>query len=181
MKVIRISAVVDEDIRNILDDLAKKEDKTMSDIIRHAILLYSKVKNLDVSVDSIEEYLEILSRDNIIIDIELWLTILDELNKVESEKFWEAIEKLGYKHGLELKNRSNDIEQILKYLSLRNLFEFKKIEGGYSLILATRSETRVLKKYLEGLFKSLGIDVEIVESLRKLMIVQRQNKKKGSS
>jgi len=176
MKVTRISAAVDEDIRHILDDLARSEDKTISDIIRQAILLYSKVKSLEIPIDMIEDYLEmILSKDNIVVDLELWLTILDELNKGSSEKFWETVERIGYKHGLELKNKSNSLEDVLRYLSLRNLFEFKKIKEGYSLILTTRSETRVLKRYLQGLFKSLGINVDIVESLRKLIIMHKQN------
>ena len=172
VKTIRISVAVNGETRSIIEDLARRENKTISDIIRHAVLLYSKLKSKDLPIDLVEEYLSIIpSGDNIIVDLELWLTILDELNRCGSEEFWNTIEKIGYKHGLELRNKNNDVEQILRYLGLKHLFEFRRIENGYTLILSTRSETKVLKRYLKGLFESLGLNEDIIESLRKLIIV----------
>ncbi len=178
-KLMRISVAVDEETRRVIEDLARKEDKTISDVIRHAILFYSKLRDRarNIPLDAAEEYLDIIpSGDNIIVDIELWLTILDELNNITSEDFWNLIEKIGYKHGFEFKNRGiKDIEKILKSLELKHLFELKETGGGgYTLILTTRGEVKLLKKYIKGLFESAGIDVEIVEGIRKLIIVRKE-------
>jgi predicted DNA-binding protein len=175
-KLLRISVAVDEETRSILENLAKKKNKTLSEIIRQAIIVYSKIEDKSILVEAIDKYLDIVSRrDSIIIDIELWLTILDELNKHSSEDFWKLIERIGYEHGLELKSRGiTNIEEILHLLELRHLFEMRKNDNrdGYVLILATRNEVKILKSYLYGLFKSAGIDnVEIVEGLRKLIIL----------
>ncbi len=173
-KLYRVSVAVDEKTRKILEDIAKKENKTLSEVMRQAILVYSKVKDLTV-LNEIENFAEILSKsNNIIIDIELWLTFLDELNRCGSDRFWETVERIGYEHGLELKSRGiRDIEEVLKVLSFRNFFEFDKKNDNYTLILTTRSEVRFLKVYLIGLFKSLGIErnFDLVEGLRKIIIL----------
>jgi predicted DNA-binding protein len=181
-KLLRISVAVDEETRSMLESLAKRENKTISEIIRQAIITYSKIEDKNLLVEAIDKYLDVVSKsDNIIIDIELWLTILDELNRHSSEEFWELIEKIGYEHGLELKSRGvTSIEEILNLFEFRHLFEVKKNDSkdGYVLILATRNEVKLLKAYLCGLFKSLGIeDIEIVEGLRKLIILKKESKK----
>lgn len=181
-KLMRISVAVDEETRSIIEELAKKEDKTISDIIRHSIMFYSKLKDRNLSPETAEEYLDIVPTwDNIIIDIELWLTILDELNECTSEDFWKTIKKIGYKHGFEFRSRGiNDIKEILRSLELKHLFEMKETNGnGYTLILTTRSEVKLLKEYIQGIFESAGIDVEIVEGIRKLIIVSKDAKLKS--
>jgi hypothetical protein len=142
--------------------------------------MYSKIED-KLPAEVIDKYLDIASRsDNIIIDIELWLTILDELNKHSSEEFWNLIEKIGYEHGLELRSRGiTSVEEVLNLFEFRHFFEVKKNDNkdGYVLILATRNEVKLLKAYLCGLFKSLGIeDIEIVEGLRKLIILKKNKK-----
>ncbi len=178
-KLYRISVAVDEKTRNILEDLAKKENKTLSEIIRQAIIMYSKMKDVP-TLDDIERFMDMASKsNNIILDIELWLTFLDELNKSSSEKFWEIIERIGYEHGFELKSRGvRNIDDILKILSIRHFFEFNKNNNSYTLILTTRNEVKFLKAYLSGLFKSLGIEknFEVVEGLRKIIIMTKDIK-----
>ncbi len=177
-KLLRISVAVDKETRNLLENLARKEKKTISDVIRQAILTYSKLEDKDEFLQFIDKYLDILLRsDNIIVDIEIWLTILDELNRHSSQDFWRLIEKIGYEHGLELKSRGlKDIDEILHLFELRHLFEVKKnTNEGYVLVLATRNEVKLLKAYLTGLFKSLGFeDAEIIEGLRKLIILKEK-------
>jgi len=175
-KLLRISVAVDENTRSLLENLAKKENKTISEIIRQAIITYSKIE--DRLPEEIDEYLDIVSKkDNIIVDIELWLTILDELNKHGSEDFWNIVEKIGQEHGLELRSRGiTNIREVLSLFELRHLFEVKKNNNGYVLILTTRNEAKLLKAYLYGLLKSLGINnIEIVEGLKKLIVLLKTN------
>ena len=174
-KLHRVSVAVDEKTRSILESLAKKENKTLSEIIRQAIMVYSKIRDKLV-VENIDKYLDIVSSNNIVLDIELWLTILDELNKCSSQDFWNAIERIGMEHGFELRSKGvKDIDDLLNLLSLRHLFEVNKNRNSYTLVLATRNEAKLLKAYLKGLFKSLGVEreIEIVEGLRKLIILKK--------
>ncbi|ADB58850.1 ribbon-helix-helix protein, CopG family [Archaeoglobus profundus] len=177
-KIMRISVAVDENIRNIIEDLAKRENKTISDIIRQAISLYYMIKSRNLSSKALKRYLDILSMsDNIIVDLELWLAILDEINKHEDKEFWEIVERIGYEHGMELKSRGiEDIKDVLRILELKHLFKLKEGEsnGNFTLVLATRNEANILKHYLRGLFKAFGVDVEFIEGLRKLIVMVKK-------
>lgn len=178
-KTMRISVAVDETTRNIIEDLAKKENKTLSDIIRQSINLYYNFKSKNMSLKIIKKYLDFFSTsDNIIIDLELWLAILDEINKHDDKEFWDIVEEIGYRHGIEFRNRGmKDVKDVLDVLELKHFFKLKegKGSGSYTLILATRNEANILKHYIKGLFKAFGVDVEFIESIRKLILSAKKS------
>ncbi len=177
-KIMRISVAVDENIRNIIEDLAKRENKTISDIIRQAISFYHMIKSRNLSSNALKRYMDILSTsDNIIVDLELWLAILDVINKHDDKEFWDIVERIGFEHGMELRSRGiEDIKDVLRILELKHLFKLKESEsnGNYTLILATRNEANILRHYFKGLFKAFGVDVDFVEGIRKLIILVKK-------
>jgi CRISPR/Cas system-associated exonuclease Cas4 (RecB family) len=183
-KLLRISVAVDDETRHLIENLAKKENKTISEIIRRAILLYYNLKSKkEISLNKIETYIDLLSGgENIAVDIELWTVMLDEINKKSSDEFWKIIERIGYEHGIEYKSKGlQDIRSILKHMESKNLFELKSNGNSYILILTTRNEQRILKVYLESLFKALNIPVEVVEGLKKLIIIVKDRKSSSNT
>ncbi|AEA46178.1 ribbon-helix-helix protein, CopG family [Archaeoglobus veneficus] len=175
-KLKRISVAVDSDTDRILRILAKKENKTISEIIRNAISVYSefdKDKEKGVSPGKTKIYAELLAgREHVIVDIELWVAMLDELNETASEKFWEIVEKIGYEHGIQYRMKGlYSLQDVLTHMENENWFRVKADEGIYTLILSARSEQRILRTFFKGLLRALNIDAEMVEGLRKLIIV----------
>jgi len=177
-KVKRISVALDENTEKLLDDLVNKKNMTVSDIVRMAILTYSELENNGGEIDMtrLKEYANLLyAGESVIVDIELWTCILDELNERGSEKIWNCVESIGEMYGIQFKNMGfTSIRQTLKYLEATNWFRLK-INGdeGYTLILRARSEGKLFRLFLESMFKAQEIPVEIIDGMRKLIILKK--------
>jgi Arc/MetJ-type ribon-helix-helix transcriptional regulator len=175
----RISVALDEKIERMLDTLVKEEDKTVSEIIRAAITTYFELKTSRNKLDigKLKRYGELLyGEEHVLVDIELWITILDEMSKRESEEFIECIKRIGYNQGIQNKNMGlNDIYDSLKYLEVKNWFKVKTNGKTCTIVLSTRSEQNILRIFLENMFKAQGIPVEIIGGLRKLTVVKKEN------
>jgi len=178
-KLQRISVAIDNKTSDVLKTLAKKKNKTVSEIIRSAISIYSEIENSKgIPPEKTKIYADLLSgREHVIVDIELWTAILDELNEKGSESFWKLVEKIGYEHGIQYRIRGlTNLKDILNYMETENWFRVKSNgSGSYTLILSTRNEQKMLKRFLESLFKAQGIKADIVEGFRKLIIINKEN------
>ncbi len=176
-KLRRISVAVDTETDSKLREIARKENKTVSEIIRKAITVYSELEK-STSPEKTRIYTELLSgREHVLVDIELWIAMLDELNKTASDNFWQMVEKIGYEHGIQFRMRgiTNPFE-IFSYMENGNLFKVKSAGNVYTFILSTRSEQKMLKSFFKGMLKALDIKAEIVEGLKKLIIIVHEDK-----
>jgi hypothetical protein len=171
-KLKRLSVAIDESTNRMLEELAKSESRTVSEIIRNAISQYYILK--DVSPEGIKFYSELLyGREYIILDIELWIAILDELNEKASEKFWSIVSEIAEAHSWQIGSKGlKSLFDVMKYLERYNLFRVKTDGKNIILILSSRNEQKFIKTYIQTLLKNLGINVRIAEGLRKLYISQ---------
>ncbi len=174
-KIGRISVAVDDVLHENLKKIAEKEGMTVSEVIRNAISTFTGLDRIKISADEIKLYDRLLSGgEHIILDAETWIAILDELNKNASDDFWEIIRKIGYEHGVELKIKGYErLEDVLKLLDIENLFRVKSEKNVHTLILTARNEHKFLKEFLSGLCEALGVKVETIEGLRKLVLVEK--------
>lgn len=177
-EVKRISVALDENTEKLLDELVSKKNMTVSDIVRMAILTYSELESNggEINITKLKEYAALLyGGESVIVDIELWTCILDELNERASEKIWNCVESIGEMYGIQFKNMGfTSIKQTLKYLEATNWFRLKTNgEEGYTLILRARSEGKLFKLFLENMFRAQGIPVEIVDGMRKLIVMRK--------
>ncbi|RLI84449.1 CopG family transcriptional regulator [Archaeoglobales archaeon] len=172
-KLRRLSVAMDEETNKILEELVHKENRTASEIIRHAINQYYHFR--DISPESIKIYSELLyGREYIILDIELWIAMLDELNEKASDRFWENVRRLAEAHSWQIRNKGfKDLVEVMRYLEYENLFRVKlNGDKNVTLVLSSRNEQKFLKIYLESLLDNLGYRVKIIEGLRKIMITE---------
>lgn len=176
-RLTRVSVAVDDKTRAIIEELAKKENETISDIIRKAIKIYYKLKDRNISARELEKYADIIPfGDNVIIDLDLWLAILDKIDKeFEDKEFWNLIERIGYEHGVEYISRGMSLRDVLKLLEFKRLLELKESNGSYTLILTTRNESKILKHYLTGILKAFNINAEFIVGLRKIVIIPKMS------
>jgi len=177
-KIGRISVAVDDVLHENLRKIAEKEGMTVSEVIRNAISTFIGLEGIKISADEIKMYSKLLSgREHLIIDTETWVIILDELNKNASDEFWKVIEKIGYEHGVEIKIKGcGCLEEALKMLDVKNLVRVKSEKNVHTLVLTARNEHKFLKEFLSGLCEALGIEVEIIEGLRKLVLIEKGEK-----
>jgi hypothetical protein len=170
----RLSVAIDEDTNRVLEELAKSENRTVSEIIRNAIGQYYILK--DVSPEGIKFYSELMyGREYIVLDIELWIAILDELNEKASEDFWTVVSEIAEAHSWQIGNKGlNSLYEVMKYLERYNLFRVKTDGKNIILILSSRNEQRFIKTYVQSLLRNLGIKVRIAEGLRKLYLTEEE-------
>ncbi|MFP3945448.1 MAG: ribbon-helix-helix protein, CopG family [Archaeoglobaceae archaeon] len=173
----RISVALDDDTYNLLKELAEERNATVSDIVRSAISSYHELNtDRDIDVDQLIRYGELLyGGENVIVDIEMWSCILDELNENGSEEIWEQIEKIGAEYGMQYKNMGLvDVKETLDYLEIGNWYKLKTNgDKGCTLILRTQNEEKLLKIFLENMFEAQDVPVDIMEGLRKLIIYNK--------
>ncbi len=177
-KTVRTSIALDKRTQEMLEILMKKKNTTASEIIRRAINLYFEFENATtkISPDVTKIYTDFLANgEHVIVDIEHWTAIWEELNEKASERFWKIIERTGYEHGIQYMNKGlRNVYDILRYMEVGNYFRIKiDGEGCYTLILSTHVEQKFLKIFLENLFKAQGCEVEIIEGYGKLRIIKK--------
>lgn len=171
----RISVALDDKTDELLNDLITRKNMTVSDIVRLAIITYSTLESEDGEVDiaRLKKYAKLLyGGENVIVDIELWTCLLDEVTQRGSEELWNCIEEIGEMYGSQFKNMGLNVKDTLKYLEEATNWFRLKANGGNSctLILRAKNEANLLKVILKSMFDAQGTNVEITNGSRKITI-----------
>jgi SHS2 domain-containing protein len=170
----RLSVAVDERVNGILQKLSAEKDKTISDIIREAIIAYAEIAEEPTHLEDIKKYEEfIVGKDHVIIDLEVWVSLLEYLNKVADENFWKTVEEKGYETGLEFKLRGMNLKEVFKHLETENLLKAKEEDGIIVLVLTSKSEANIVTHYLKGVFRAMDLNVEIIPGAMKLVVIDK--------
>ncbi len=178
LKSRRLSVAIDQKTYSVLENMVKKENRSMSDIVRNSINILSKI-SCNGNIRSFEDalvYSELLScREHVIVDIEIWSAILDILEESKSSKFYELVKNIGYEHGIQYRGRGlRTLEEVLKFMEYENWFRLKSDSNkNYTLVLSAKSEHKILEVFLRGVFEAMGFRAEIKEYYRKLIIVEK--------
>ncbi|AGK60421.1 hypothetical protein Asulf_00394 [Archaeoglobus sulfaticallidus PM70-1] len=177
LKTRRLSIAVDNYTYKVLEDIVKKEQKSMSEVVRNSIRILSKLSrngNLE-SLENALVYSELLScREHVIVDIEIWSAILEIIDEKKKEEFFEIVRKVGFEHGIQYRERGlRTVEEILKYMEYENWFRLKvNSDKTYTLVLSAKSEQKILEVFLRGVFDAMKLNTEIKDYYRKLIIVE---------
>jgi hypothetical protein len=174
-KMKRLTISLDNDTVAKLEELAKRDGRSLSEVARVAISSYYDLILKNV-ISDIKGLIDLIStRDYIAMDIGLWAAILDELCEKASESFWDVVEKVGFEHGLQFKEMGlEDLYSVIKLLEASNWFNVRTVsEDVYVITLVTRNEGKLVRRFFDGLFKSMGFNVEVSEGLRKLILKKR--------
>ena len=175
----RITVSLDDGTAKMLEELANSEKRSVSEIVRFAVSEYYKLRGVQRYVDPefVERIIEMLSEsEHVMADVSLWATMLEELNRTAKDEFWEYVGKIGKEYGFQLKIRGLcDTYEILKHIECFNWYHVKALPPNtYILILTARAEVRLLSIFLQNLFGALEIPVEIIEGVRKIILVEKR-------
>jgi len=184
MEMKRVTVTLDEDTINKLEELAKRENRSLSETVRSAISCYYNLSFSDFSnTEYLEEFLDLVaSREHVIVDSGLWTAMLDVINEAADETFWEIVKKVGIEYGMQCRERGlSDPKEILKHLEVENWFKVKTIsENTFTIVLNMRGASKLALKFLEGLFEAIGLETEVHEGLRKIIIKIKESSRKSS-
>lgn len=171
----RTSISLDPRTQEKIKQIVSRTGKSVSEVVREAVNLYYTLEySSNLPETSLKTYIDFLSEgEHVIVDLEHWCAIWNELNDKAGDDFWEMIAKSGYEHGIQYYNKGlRDVKSILDYMEPGNFFRYKEdSDGSFTLILSCPSEIRFLKVFLENILKAQNIDAEIRESIGKLRIV----------
>lgn len=181
-EVKRITVSLDDETAKMLEALANSDKRSISEIVRFSVSEYYKLREVQKYVDPefVGRIVELLSEsEHVMVDVSLWATILEELNRTANEKFWEYVGKIGMEYGFQLKVKGlNDIFEVLKYMECLNWYHVKvSSPNTYTLILTVRAEVKLLSVFLQNLFDALEKPVELIEGVRKIIVIDKANGK----
>ncbi len=172
----RLSVSLDTKSKKKLEELKKMTGKSTSEVIRELINLGYDVYKLGVDSQSLEAWIDYLAkRQHMILDIEHWRVIFNEIEDSEDSEFWRQMEEIGLSHALQYKMKGLDtVEKILRYVEKANWYEIKdERDGVYTLILNDLKIKRFVKTFLEKVFEGQNLKAEIKEGFGKLIVVEK--------
>lgn len=173
----RITVSLDEKTAKMLEELVSLDKRSVSEIVRFAVSDYYKTRSSKcINPEFIDVVIDLLSeREHVIVDVSLWTAILEELNEVAKEDFWKFVGKVGKEYAIQLKVKGlRRVYDILKYMESSNWYRVKPSSTNtYILVLTVKAEVKILSIFLQNLFEALEIPVEIIEGVRKLIIIEK--------
>ncbi len=175
----RITVVVDEETFKRLKEIKEKENISLNRIIKHAINLYLKYKDMG-NIDKINIYFDMLLKgEHIILDIDHWLVMLKLIKKYNAMKeFLEEHRKIAIAHGEQLREKLNDAEDFFKRLEACNFFKYiKDRDNVYTLVLNHEDYKEFIKILVEEVLKHMGYNIRIKEDILKLRVYLINRKK----
>jgi Arc/MetJ-type ribon-helix-helix transcriptional regulator len=170
----RITFAVDEETEALINELSKKEEASVSEVVRKAIRFYSGLeKFLDggLSWKSIEYYLKLLAEgEHVIIDIDRLIILLELIYGSYLEKdYREHCKNIAKSHAEQFQALSP--QEVLERLEACNLFKLTKINGGEYLLLTHHEVIKnFVKDLISELFTSMKINYELKEDITKLRL-----------
>jgi|Deesub1362A_J573_1020465.scaffolds.fasta_scaffold18772_2 Arc/MetJ-type ribon-helix-helix transcriptional regulator len=175
----RITVSLDDGTAKMLEELTKSDKRSVSEIVRFAISEYYKLRGIQRYVDPefVSTIIDLLSEgEHVIVDVSLWATMLEELNKNAKDSFWKFVERIGNEYGFQLKVKGlKGVYDVLKYMGCLNWYHVKITSPNtYILILTVRAEVKILSVFLQNLFRALDTPVEIIEGVRKIIVIEKE-------
>lgn len=172
----RLSISIDNKIKQKLDEMRRKKNKSSSEVVRDLINFGHELMKTDVDIESIQIWVDYLAkRQHMILDIEHWRVIFSEIEQIEDENFWKQMEEIGLSHAFQYKMKGLDnVDKILRYVEKANWYEIKEEGNGvYTLILNDLKIKKFVKIFLEKVFDGQGIKARIAEGFGKLIVCKR--------
>ncbi|MFX1573763.1 MAG: ribbon-helix-helix protein, CopG family [Promethearchaeota archaeon] len=177
----RITIAIDEQTKQILNQLNNHSESSRSETIRKAIKFYHKFKKVfdqkekGVSAQ-VNTYLELLSNgEHIILDVDHYLTFLKFIeNSPNKDQFDDFNKSIGRAHAEEFSHDLNitTVQKVVERLEACNFFKIiKDSSNKCTLLLGSDIQKNFIKTFLEEVLKGMGFKVSINEGFSKLKII----------
>jgi 4-hydroxyphenylpyruvate dioxygenase-like putative hemolysin len=164
---------LDEKSQEALEELARHENASKSQIIREAIQHYETVRLDWESIDdeALDWYVRLLgSKEHRIFDVDHIETLISEVCS-PSEDLFNEWRRIGRKHGIEWAGQFESVEEKLRVLEYCNWYTITKIDHDtFALTTQSQTEASLFCAFLEGECQELGLDIETRQVDQKIII-----------
>ncbi|WP_283402353.1 ribbon-helix-helix protein, CopG family [Halorubrum sp. DM2] len=175
----RVTVSLDEDTKNTLEALNDQTDESQSELVRQAIAFYAA--NFDSAnasdSDHLQTYYEMLSTgEHVLLDIDLLHTLLSQVDNPEDrdDEFLETMDRVARYHAQEYADRFDSLEDVLDWLSLCGFLTVRRTEqGSYHVVFPSESLRWFMIQFMRGSIADLPFEIEIEESVSKVLITER--------
>lgn len=168
----RLTVNLDEDTGEDLADLANRLGVSKSQVVRDAVQHYYK---LNTEWDGVDEdrllwYVRLLgSKEHRIYDVDHIDSILSEVESFE--RLRSEWHRIGREHGVRWAGQFPTLEKKLRVLEYCNWYTISSVEDDqYTLIFSDDREPPLVAEFLRGECDELGIDVDLKQIDRKLIV-----------
>ena len=177
----RITIALDEQTKQILNELNNHSENSRSETIRKAIKFYHKFKKVFDKKENgvsakVNTYLELLSHgEHIILDVDHYLSFLKFIeNSPDKDQFDDINKSIGRAHAEEFSQDLDitTVQKVVERLEACNFFKIVKDSSSrYTLLLGSDIQKNFIKTFLEEVLEGMGFKVSIKEGFSKLKII----------
>lgn len=171
----RVTVNLDDEAGGALEELADELDAGKSQVVRNALEFYARyVFEWDEPAEDVITWsLRYLGgRGHMIFDLDHAELIFDTLDM--DEAFMDEVRLSGRQHGRQWREEFSTVEDKLRPLEIGNFFDTTRIgEGEWVLNLTVPETAEFVTAFLESECEELGLDVEIENLGRRIVVRER--------
>ncbi|AEM59163.1 CopG family transcripitonal regulator (plasmid) [Haloarcula hispanica N601] len=175
----RVTVSLDEETKETLEDLTDRTGESQSQLIREAIAFYAA--NFDSAhasdSDHLQTYYEMLSTgEHVLLDIDLLHALLSQFSDPaqRDEGVLEMIDQVAQYHAQEYAERFDSLEDVLEWLSLCGFLTVRRDEkGSFHVVFPSESVRWLMIRFIRGSITDLPFEIEIEESVSKVLLRER--------
>lgn len=175
----RITASLDEDARDALDDLTNRTGRGQSELVRKALRFYAanyRAATTEAGT-KLEDYHEMLSGgEHVLLDVDFLHCFLDYVTDEEGTPdpaFLEGADVVSDYHAEEYAEEFESLDELLEWLSLCGFLGVRRSDDNrYHVVFPSEQIRWFMTRFIERSAARLPFDIEIESGLTKVLITE---------
>lgn len=175
----RITASLDEDAAEALEDLTSRTGHGQSELVRKALRFYAanyQAATTDAGT-KLEDYHEMLSGgEHVLLDVDFLHCFLDYVADEDGNPdpaFLEQADKVSDYHAREYQGEFETLDQLLEWLSLCGFLSVRRSDANrYHVVFPSEQIRWFMTRFIERSVAGLPFDIEIEEGLTKVLVTE---------
>lgn len=172
----RVTVSLDADAAAALDDLVDRTGSARSEVVRRALTFYAANFEAASDDEALAEYHRMLSGgEHVLLDVDFLHCFLDRLDPDDpDDEFVDCVDRVSEYHAHEYAERFDGVGELLDWLSLCGFLTVRDAgEDVYHVVFPSAAMRRFMTRFLRKSTAELPIEVELEESVAKVLVRER--------
>lgn len=177
----RITASIDEEDCERINNLVDRSDMTQSEVVRQAIRFYDA--NYEAAsanqTYNLNQYYQMLSTgEHVLLDIDFLHCFLNYIydGGCADEAFLAMADRVSDYHCQEYQDRFSDLGDVLTWLSVSGFLTVRtEFENSYYIVFPSESVRWFMCRFIDRSTAELPFDIEIDAGISKAILTERSN------
>ena len=176
----RVTVSLDGDAKAALDGLVERTGEGQSEVVRRALRFYAtnvEVAEATETGENLTAYHQMLSGgEHVLLDVDFFHAFLDNADPDDpDDEFIETIDRVSEYHAHEYAERFDDAGDLLNWLSVCGFLTVRSSdEGTYHVVFPSEAMRWFMTRFIRKSTTEVPFEVEIEESLSKVLVRQRE-------